>query len=257
MKERGSLDLPIQDPAEVAAFLDSMPLAVDRARFTRFVLGFPRRYLAARPRMEIVKHYALMESRGERPVVSALARDGDSWKVDLICHDRRYLFSRIAGSLSARGMNIVDAEAFANESEFVLDTFRFADPEGGLAPDPGRRGFQEFLESAVAGSVDLEPILAARLRPHEGEDWGLHVSFDDASHPLATRMTLESRDVFGLLYRVTRGLSDAGCDIETAYVRTPGGQARDVFFLTREGRKLDGEAEQEVTARLERLGGGA
>lgn len=256
MIDRGSLDLPIEDPAEVAAFLDSVPLAVDRQRFTRFVLGFPRRYLAARPRVEIVKHYALMESQGGRPMVSALAADGELWKVDLICHDRQFLFSRIAGSLSARGMNIVSAEAFANESEFVLDTFRFADPEGALAPAPGRRSFQEFLEGAVVGRIDLEPLLAPRLAAHAGERWRARLTFDDESHPTATKLTLESPDVFGLLYRVTRCLSEAECNIETAYVRTPGGQAEDVFFLTRDGRRLDEATARDVGERLTALGSG-
>jgi [protein-PII] uridylyltransferase len=254
--DRGSLDLPIQDPAEVAAFLDSVPLAVDRQKFTRFVLGFPRRYLAARPRVEIVKHYALMESQGDRPVISALGRDADLWKVDLICHDRKFLFSRIAGSLSARGMNIVSAEAFANESEFVLDTFRFADPESALADLSGRRAFQELLEGIVVGKVELEPLLAPRLALHAGERWRARVSFENDSHPAATKLTLESPDVFGLLYRVTRCLSDAGCNIETAYVRTPGGHAEDVFYLSKDGRRLDQATATDVAERLAALGTG-
>ena len=58
-------DLPISDPAEVQAFLRGLPLALDHG-FTRFVLGFPRKYLALTPRTEIVKHYGLMASMGTR-----------------------------------------------------------------------------------------------------------------------------------------------------------------------------------------------
>ena len=40
-------ELSITEPEEVRAFLRKLPLAVDEERFTRFVLGFPHRYLAA------------------------------------------------------------------------------------------------------------------------------------------------------------------------------------------------------------------
>jgi [protein-PII] uridylyltransferase len=261
-----SLDLPIDAVDEVADFLKSVPLAVDIERFTRFVVGFPRRYLAATPRGSIVKHYALMESRGEKSFVSALAREGDLWKLELVCGDRDFLFSRIAGSLSARGMSIVDAEAFANAQAFVLDTFRFHDAERVLETTPSRREFQGFLEGVAVGRTALEPLLRPRLahwRPPAGARF--EVALDNDSHPTATRLRLGSPDFPGLLYLVTRALSEAGCSIETAYVRTAGGRAEDVFFVTSsgppnglrgsEGARLDDAARQALTLRLSRLPG--
>jgi [protein-PII] uridylyltransferase len=153
-------------------------------------------------------------------------------------------------------MNIVAAEAFANENAFVLDTFRFADPEGALVPPPGRRTFQEFLAGVVEARIDLEPLLGPRLLAHAGERWRARASFDPDAHPEATKLTIESPDVFGLLYRISRCLSEAGCNIETAYVRTPGGRAEDVFFLTRGGARLDAAAMEEVARRLAELGTG-
>jgi [protein-PII] uridylyltransferase len=253
----GALDLPIAAVEEVAAFLKSVPLAVDRERFTRFVVGFPRRYLSATSRGAIVKHFALMESRGEKPFVSAMAREGDLWKLELVCGDRDFLFSRIAGSLSAHGMSIVDAEAFANAQAFVLDTFRFQDGEGVLETTPSRRAFQGFLEGVVLGRTALEPLLRPRLahwRPPAGLRF--EVALDNDTHPTATRLRLGSPDFPGLLYRVTRGLSEAGCNIEMAYVRTPGGRAEDVFFLTRQGAALDPPARHDLGLRLVRLGSG-
>jgi hypothetical protein len=59
-------DRPITDAAEVAAFLSRLPLAIDRERFTRFVLGFPHGYLEATSPAEVLKHFALVESPGAR-----------------------------------------------------------------------------------------------------------------------------------------------------------------------------------------------
>ena len=243
-------DLPIEDPAEVQAFLRDLPLALDR-KFVSFVLGFPRKYLAGTPRTDIVKHYALMASLGARPVISSLARDGDHWKLSLITRDRKYLFSRIAGALSSSGMNIVAAEAFANAGELVLDTFRFSDDERCFERDEERRRFQGFLEDAVVGKVDLEPLLRPRLERLErapGET--LDVRMDNDSHPAATRLRLDARDRFGLLYLVSRTISEAGDDIEMASVRTPGQRVHDEFYLTRERQKLEPSEQAVLTHRL-------
>lgn len=247
-------DLPIEDPAEVQAFLRGLPLALDRT-FVTFVLGFPRKYLAGTPRTEIVKHYALMAGLGTRPVISSLSRGGGLWKLSLITRDREFLFSRIAGALSSAGMNIVAAEAFANASEVVLDTFHFADPERRFDVDEARRTFQGFLEDAVVGKVPLEPLLRPRLEalaPAPGET--LDVRMDDESHPSATRLRLDCRDRFGLLYLVSRTISEVGCDIQMASVQTPGPRVHDEFYLTRGQRPLDPATREDLSRRLAGLG---
>jgi [protein-PII] uridylyltransferase len=247
-------DLPIDDPAEVQAFLRGLPLLLDR-KFVDFVLGFPRKYLAGTPRTEIVKHYALMAGLGARPVISSLARDAGLWKLSLITRDRKALFSRIAGALSSAGMNIVSAEAFANATSVVLDTFRFSDDERRFEVDEARRRFQGFLEDAVVGKVELAPLLRPRLEsllPAPGDTLG--VQMDDQSHPTATRLRLDSRDRFGLLYLVSRTISEAGHDIEMASVRTPGQRVQDEFYLTQDKRKLAPDAQADLTRRLADLG---
>jgi [protein-PII] uridylyltransferase len=225
---------PITGKEEVRAFLRRVPLQVDAERFLRFALGFPRHYLEKTPPVEVVRHYGLMEALGARGVISSLAKEGPLWRLCLVARDRSYLFARIAGSLSAFGMNIVEAEAFANEGALVLDTFRFADAEGRFDDDRERRAFQALLEDATAGRIALpEP----RTAPG-GAGAGLRSSFDDDSHPLWTRLVVEGADRFGLLYRVSRALSEAGCSIESAYIATPRSGVHDEFFLSDDGQRL-------------------
>src|SRR5574341_2315409 len=155
--------LPIATREEVEAFLRRLPLAVDRARFTEMVLGFPRRYLETTPGVEVVRHFALMSSLGSRPLVSSVARDRGAWRICVVARDRRYLFARLAGSLSCFGMNLLSAGAFANANSLVLDTFSCEDREGYLETPEHRRGLQAFLEGVVSGSIDLEERLRERL----------------------------------------------------------------------------------------------
>jgi [protein-PII] uridylyltransferase len=243
-----SLLLPIAGPDEVEAFLRRLPMAVDRPRFTALVLGFPRRYLATTPAVEVVRHYGLLSSLGSRPVISSLSRDGDRWRICVVARDRRYLFARIAGALSSHGLHIETAEAFANANSQVLDVFRCGDPAGQFENPDRRREFQTFLEAVVAGATDLD----VRLRETHPEleqpaVAEFDLAWDDEGHPAATRLVVSGRDGFGLLYRLSRTISDAGCNIEVAYIATPGGAVHDVFFLTRDGGKLDAA----VKSRLE------
>jgi len=46
----------------------------------------------------------------------------------MLTADRPRLFASLTGMLTAWGMNILKAEAFANQAGIVLDTFRFVDP---------------------------------------------------------------------------------------------------------------------------------
>lgn len=239
-------DLPVTDEREVKAFLERLPLAVDRERFTRFVLGFPHNYLHATPAVEIVRHFGLWQSLGKRAASSSLAQEGALWKLVVVAADRRFLFARLAGSLTVFGANIVSAEAFANTEGLVLDTFQLADAGGRFASPEERRRFQAYLESVIVGRVDLEAELSSESgRALEGAVLGL--DWEDEAHPAATVLRLRGRDARGLLYAISRRLSEAGANIELAHVATEGGEARDSFYLTEDGGKLgaDGKARVE------------
>jgi UTP:GlnB (protein PII) uridylyltransferase len=234
-----------------------VPLAVDRGHFVEFVLGFPHKYLTATPAAEVLKHYMLMQSLREKEVISSISGgDGSLARLNLVARDRRALFSRIAGTLSTFGMDIVGAEAFANANSQVLDTFTFVDPRHRFAADAERRQFQVLLEQAVAGKADVDGPLRDGLAPvrrHLMQE-PLVVDFDSHAHPQATEVTVSGPNHFGLLYLLSRCFSEGGYDIEMAYVQTPDDRVRDQFFLTREGEKLSPAKQQDVKERIARLG---
>jgi [protein-PII] uridylyltransferase len=241
-------EFPVADAGEVEAFLRRLPLRVDAERFVSFARGFPTRYLAKTPPLEVVRHYGLMEGLGKRAVITSLAREGPLWQLCVVARDRSFLFAHIAGSLSAFGMSIVAAEAFANANALVLDTFRFADPDGRFEDDGERRAFQHLLEEATSGRASLpEP-------PETGAAAGsLQPAFDDLAHPQFTRLVVEGPDRFGLLFRVARVLSESGCSIEIAYIATPESGVHDEFFLSEGRARLHAETKEALGASLRRL----
>ena len=246
--------LPVTEPQEVREFLARLPLAVDRDHFTRFCLGFPRRYLATTSPVEIVKHYALVESLGLRAAISSLAREGELWKMCLVARDRTFLFSSIVGTLSLFGVNIVGAEAFANRNAMILDTFTFQDLEKRIEDGAERRRFQAFVEEVAEGKRDLAAELQGRRRDGPADPRTLVLAWDDEAHPAATLLKVRGQDRFGLLYDLSRILSDAGCSIDIAHIETVGGAVRDDFYLTRGGQKLDLPLRTDLGARLQALG---
>ena len=241
-------ELSTADEGEAEAFLRRLPLRVDPERFVSFARGFPRRYLSKTPPLEVVRHYGLMEGLGRRAVITSLAREGSLWQLCVVARDRSFLFAHIAGSLSAFGMSIVAAEAFANANALVLDTFRFADPGGRFEGDGERRAFQALLEEATSGRASLpEP-------PDSGAAAGsLQPVFDDDAHPQFTRLVVEGPDRFGLLFRLARALSESGCSIEVAYIATPGSGVHDEFFLSEGGGRLRAETKEALGAKLRGL----
>lgn len=247
--------LPVRDEGEVYALIDELPLAVDRERFACFVLGFPRRYLTNTPRFEIVKHFLLAENLSGKLVISSISPEGGLWKLCLIARDRRRLFSRIAGSLSCFGANIVSAEAFANAGSMVLDTFRFHDAERRFERDQERDRFQHFLEDVVEGTQRVGPLIRDRRSQilfEKPEPFG--IEFESETHPSATHLRLRCGDHFGLLYLISNCISREDFAIEAAYIKTVDRQVIDDFYLTRQGRKLDASERERLRAKLEQLG---
>ena len=61
------------------------------------------------------------------------------------------------------------------------------------------------------------------------------------------------KNALGLLYRVSRAMSESGCDVDLVLINTEGRRAIDVFHLTRDGKKLTPGQQTEVTDNLQRV----
>ncbi|HSR52017.1 MAG TPA: hypothetical protein VLV83_14395 [Acidobacteriota bacterium] len=249
------LYLPITDAGEARAMLDELPMALDPKRFVEFVMGFPRRYLVNTPRVDIVKHYLLMQSRAGRPLISSLNREPGRWKLSVITKDRSGLFSNVAGALSCFGANISSAEAFANANSVVLDTFQFVDREHVFSNNKRQQEFQAFLEDVVEGRANLSDRFQGRMEQVKiDENRPLEVCLDNHSHPSATSLSVNFPDHFGHVYLVGRTISEAGVDIEMAYINIDGRDIHDRFYLTCRGEKLAKSLQEVLERRLTDLG---
>src|ERR1051326_3032145 len=70
--------------------------------------------------------------------------------------DRHGLFGKIAGSLTAAGLNILSARIFTRNDGIILDTFFVTDARTGLLADKAEREkFERLVSQALTGDLDL------------------------------------------------------------------------------------------------------
>ncbi|MEE8440065.1 MAG: HD domain-containing protein, partial [Micropepsaceae bacterium] len=148
--------------------------------------------------------------------------------------DHPGLFARLAGAFSLSGYSIVDAKIFTTSDGHAIDVFRVRDPGAGAYTDPGRvERLKQMILKTLAGKILPHTVLAERTpgKRQAAFDVSLKVNFDNEASGMSTVIEVESADKIGLLYEITRVLSDMGLGISAAIVTTYGELAVDVFYV--------------------------
>jgi len=166
-------------------------------------------------------------------------------EVKVCTWDRAGLFRKIAGSLSAAGLNILSAQIFTRNDGIVLDSLSVTDGKGGgLAGADQREQFEKVLYKALTGEeVDFPSLIAKQriARPlyqaYTGERIPTEIRFDNDSSETRTIIEVETEDRIGLLYTISQGLAELALDISAAKISTEKGAAIDSFYV----RELNGE----------------
>lgn len=212
----------------------------DRASFLK---GLPVRYLRTHTEDEVRLHLELEARRRNAEAAIDIRRTEGGYLVTVLAKDRRNLFASAAGALASFGMNILKAEAFANQQGTIVDTFVFEDPRRTLELNPTEMERLEItLERVLLGRVEVRELLRYRPKPTlPGKRSGIapRVGFDNDASDTATLIEITAEDRPGLLYDISAALSGADCDIEVVLVDTEAHKAMDVFYVSAGGKKLD------------------
>jgi [protein-PII] uridylyltransferase len=219
-----------------------------------FLEGLPTRYIRTHTEEQIRAHVLLEEQSRHTGVAVELKRLNGVYELTVVTGDRPALFASLAGALSAFGMNIVKAEAFANEAGRVVDTFVFSDPMRTLELNPAEGDrLKQTVQRVVSGREDVRRLLKARARPLSSRPkahFETSVAFDSEASQTATLIEVVAEDRPGLLYDLAAAMSEAGCNIEVVLIDTQAHKALDVFYVTAGGAKLTPEHESDLRARL-------
>jgi [protein-PII] uridylyltransferase len=208
-----------------------------------FLRGFPTRYLRTHTREEIEHHFELEQNRTPGGVAVEITKDSGVYLLTVIAPDNPGAFASLCGALASCGMNILKAEAASNSHGCILDLIRFADPMRTLELNPAEVStLQGTVRCVLEGTVQVAELLKRRRtppRPSSGTKIAPSVRFNNEASDECTLIDFNGEDRPGLLYDLTSSLSAAGCNIELVLVDTEAHKAIDVFYVTREGKKLD------------------
>lgn len=165
-------------------------------------------------------------------------------RVKICTWDRAGLFSKLAGSCTAAGLNILSAQIFTRTDRVVLDTFDVTSARTGvLAAKEEKEKFDQLLNKALVGHVDFDPLIARQkvanplYQSLEGERIATEITFDNETSGRCTVIDVEAEDRVGLLYTLSQTMSELGLDISIAKISTEKGAAMDSFYVT----ELNGE----------------
>ena len=225
-----------------------------KEQMQRFLEGLPQRYVQTRLPEQILAHLEMSSRLEQQPAQLSLRKTRHLFEVVLIARDRPMLFADVAGTLSALGMNIVKAEAFANDAGIVVDSFLFADSFGTLELNPSEFGrFTQKLMDAVTKRASVDGLMRARRHMHMlpvKMRVETRISFDDTASSASTVMQVVAQDGPGLLRTIASVIATLGCDIRVALIDTEGELAVDVFYLTESKRPLDDVLKARLTDEL-------
>ncbi len=170
--------------------------------------------------------------------------------------DRPGTFAAVSGVLAIAGLDVLDAEAYSDDSGVALSRFTVLPPSTGAVPWDT---VEPLLHRALDGRLALSARVAQRARTYHPyrrrlaavpPEFELHV--DNDTSELSTILEIHAEDTIGLLFRLTQALAELHLDIRSARVQTLGPLAVDTFYVRdAEGRKLDADllAEVELAAR--------
>ena len=227
--------------------------------------ALPARYYHIHIAVEILDDLSLAHRFLQRQVLE----DGKAWSpltawkdepnrgynlVKVCTWDRAGLFSKIAGSFSAVGLNILGAQIFTRTDGVALDAFFVNDAlTGNLATREQHEKFDSLLDRVLTGQeVDLPALIKRhivaypRYQAYIGERIPTQIRFDNAASEMRTLIEIETEDRLGLLYTISQTLAELALDISAARIVTERGAAIDSFYV----REHDGSKVVSVERQL-------
>ena len=188
----------------------------------------------------IAEHAKLVrdaEAQG-RNVVTHISTDAfrGVTEITLLAPNHPRLLAMVAGACTGAGANIVDAQISTTRDGMALDTIHL-EREFDRAEDEERRArkIAVSIERMLNGEARAADLVLSKKKPKSRLSAFTvepQVVFDNTLSDALTVIEINGLDRPGLLYDVTREISDLNLDIASAHIATFGEKAVDVFYVT-------------------------
>jgi len=178
---------------------------------------------------------------------------GSGDTVTIVAPDRAGIFSRAAGALALRGLDVLQADAYSSDAGMAISQFRVAEPDTPVDWDR----VTDDIHQCLQGHLAIDARIAERARVYRrrtalaAKPVATSVIFDIESATDATIVEVRTEDHIGVLYHLTRTLAEMGLDIRSAKIQTISNEVVDTFYVTSsDGPALDDIHRREIEAAL-------
>ena len=148
------------------------------------------------------------------------------------------LFAKLAGTLSAARINILEARIHTLEENYVYDIFTIQNASGKPLGERRYKEIRSNITKALNGDLDPAEVLDKISDKPSKKDMVFDVPCGVILHNKASNkhivMEIYGRDRPGFLYDLASLFHDHDFDIQSAKINTLGLKANDVFYLQKE-----------------------
>jgi len=215
-----------------------------------------RSYIASFSDKEITQHIKLIQNnhRFGATVTMHYTHHHAFTELTIITQDRPYALSDFCGILTAHDANIIDANIFTRAGGIIIDKFRVVDfiNDSSLSDETCSAIKKKLDELAGDKLTSIEELIERqrkkwkrKLSKNKVSDQPVSVKFDTTPHH--TIIDVFGPDVLGMLFVITRTLSELGLNIHFAKIASRVDGIVDSFYvLTEDGTRVPEEKYEEI-----------
>ncbi|HXS09781.1 MAG TPA: ACT domain-containing protein, partial [Candidatus Krumholzibacteria bacterium] len=223
----------------------------------------PGGYLLTMSADLVREHIQMIAQLDHQPIVVGHRYSGAAHEITFCTQDKPYRLSELCGVLAINDFTILNAFAFTRKDGKVVDVFVTEPVDRGdlMTPEETLLRIEHLrsdLKNVFAGKMDLDAATrrhAQRWRrvTRAAIPYQTQVKFENDTSDEYTIIDVFASDRPGLLYAITRTLSQLGLSIARAKVSTEATKAIDSFYVRgADGKKLyEGPKLSEARDKLE------
>jgi len=207
---------------------------------------FSEDYLLSFPPEVIVEHITQAKKLAKQEVLFFHEKKEESWSIRVITKDRHGLLARIFGVLALHNLTVLAAKIFTWADATAVDTIEVTSAISESYEEQDWEAIADEMCLAIQQRLGLEFRLSRKLTPLRNKPQAVQqrleskVAIDNQVSDLYSVIEVFSEDRIGILYNITKTLSDFGISIYRARIGSKADQVVDVFYvLDYDGKKIE------------------
>ncbi|MCJ7601686.1 MAG: ACT domain-containing protein, partial [Desulfobulbaceae bacterium] len=242
-------DLTLPDPREEIAWMRGQVSALlgDSPAVPLKIL--PDDYLLGNSPDEVVTHLRLHEELKKHEVIVKPSQEKGHWSILIMAQDRPGILSKICGVMALHNLKVLAAQIYTWVDGTIVDVLHVTSTLDNQFEDQNWQTLEDDLGKAIHFRIGLTHRLHKKLTAlgaaigQLGQRPPAKVVIDPDASDNFTVIEVYAVNRPGLLYGITRTLSDFGINTFRAKIGTKADQVVDVFYvLDYQGHKIEDPA---------------